>query len=142
MKKIINHKLYDTDKARVIGSWDNGKVYEGLNFFTDTLYRKRTGEYFLHGEGGARTQYAVNHGDGRWTGGEAIIPLSYEKASEWAEEHLPADVYEAEFGDVTEDGSTVSMTINISSATKAKLERMAAKSGKSQVQIIEELINA
>ena len=51
MRKIINNKVYDTDTATWIGLSDNGHEYNDSAYSGETLYRKRTGEHFLHGEG-------------------------------------------------------------------------------------------
>ena len=61
MKKIINGKVYDTETAQVLGSWSNmsDRSFERID---ETLYRKRTGEFFLHGEGGPMSRYAVQIG--------------------------------------------------------------------------------
>ena len=47
MKKIIRGRQYDTDTAQRIGSWDNGLSGTDLEYTSETLYRKRTGEFFL-----------------------------------------------------------------------------------------------
>ena len=65
------------------------------------MYKKKTGEYFLYGEGGALTQYSRDTWDGR-TGSSQIIPMTEESAKEWAVEHLECDEYEALFGEVEE----------------------------------------
>ena len=101
MRKIINGKSYDTNTAKLIGSRDNGE-YGGFDFISESLYLKRTGEYFLHGRGGARTCYARYVGAESWCGGEQIIPLNLTSASSWAEKNLTADEYEAAFGEVSE----------------------------------------
>ena len=46
MKKIINGKLYNTDTARQIGSWDNN-ITDRLYWVSETLYQKQRGEFFL-----------------------------------------------------------------------------------------------
>ena len=66
MRKIINNKVYDTSTAAMIGLSDNGHEYHDLAYSGETLYRKRTGEYFLHGEGGPMTSYAVRTGSNNW----------------------------------------------------------------------------
>ena len=50
MKKIIKGKVYDTDTARELASWANGGNWRDFSHLEETLYRKKTGEYFLHGE--------------------------------------------------------------------------------------------
>ena len=102
MKKIINGRKYDTDTATKLAEWDNGASYTDFSYCSETLYRKKTGEYFLHGEGGAYSQYASTRGDG-WAGyGETIRPLTIDEAKEWSERHMDGDSYEAEFGEVEE----------------------------------------
>ena len=92
MKKIIDGKLYDTDKARLLGTWISS--VDGGSECTEALYRKRTGEYFLHGVGGTATRYAVSLGQNDWEPGSMIIPLPAAKAREWAREKLSADKYD------------------------------------------------
>ena len=101
MKKIINGRKYDTETAKCVGSWDNGYGCNDFSHVEESLYRKKTGEFFLYGEGGAMTQYAESDGDA-YCGGAEIIPLTEKKAKEWAENHLDADDYESIFGPVEE----------------------------------------
>lgn len=129
MKKIINNKVYDTATATWIGLSDNGHEYSDLAYSGETLYRKRTGEYFLHGEGGPMTSYAVCTGSNSWRGSERITPLSYAAARQWAEDHLSADAYEAEFGAVTEDDSQTALNLSLRADTVDALRRAAAEEG-------------
>lgn len=50
MKKIINGKKYDTESAQEICSRSSGH-YGDFHRVAETLYRKKTGEFFLYGEG-------------------------------------------------------------------------------------------
>lgn len=131
MKKIINGKLYDTDTAKKIGVWDNG--YHGGDFklVVERLYRKRTGEYFLYGEGGPMTQYAEQVGNS-WTSGESIAPLTFDEARAWAEEKLDADEYAEIFGMPDEgDDSKAVITLTLPAAKVAQLRQAADKAGMS-----------
>ena len=142
MKKIINGRKYDTDTATLIGEWSDGYPRD-FRYQCETLYRKRTGEFFLHGEGGAMSKYAVSHGDNSWSGGEEIIPLSYDRAREWAEKHLDADDYEAAFGEVSEDGDeSVMLSVRVPASVKATLDRLASQSGRSKAEIVADAIVA
>ena len=131
MRKIINNKVYDTATATWIGLSDNGYECNALSYSGETLYRKRTGEYFLHGEGGPLTSYAVRTGSNNWSGSERITPISYYAARQWAVEHLSAEAYETEFGEVTEDDSQVTITLSLRADTAEALRRAAAKAGQS-----------
>ena len=103
MKKIINGRKYDTETAKEVGYWSNGYPCSDFNHCEETLYLKKTGEYFLYGEGGALTEYARSVCGGS-TGGSRIIPMTEESAKEWAMEHLECDEYDADFGEaVVED---------------------------------------
>lgn len=135
MKKIINNKVYDTSTAREIGcnSYSNPR---DLHYWCETLYCKRTGEYFLHGEGGPMSRYSEQIEQNSWRGGEKIIPLSYENARKWAEENLTADEYENEFGAVTEDGTAETVNISMPAALAAKLRRRAQEEGVSVSKVI------
>ena len=139
MKKIINGKVYDTETAHSICTWDNG-VYEGFDSIEETLYRKRTGEFFIFGEGGARTKYATVSDNNHWSGGSEIVPLTWEAAREWAEAHMDADGYEAIFGPVAEDDSRTVVTISLSVGSLETAKRSAAQAGMSLSAYIESLI--
>lgn len=101
MKKIINGRKYDTETAKEIGCWSNGYPCGNFNWCQETLYKKKTGEYFLYGEGGALTQYSRDTWDGR-TGSSQIIPMTENEVKEWSENKLSCDEYEALFGEVEE----------------------------------------
>lgn len=124
MKKIIDGKVYDTSTATQRASYNNG-LYGDFGYLSETLYLKKTGEFFLHGEGGPMTQYATTVGQNNWTGGEAIIPLSYKAAKEWGEEHLSEDEYESIFGEVVEDEGRVVVTWSLDAGLVARLRREA-----------------
>lgn len=141
MKKIINGKQYNTTTAQQIGSNSRGLPGE-LDYWIETLYSKRTGEYFLHGEGGAGSRYATSLGNNNWGYGERIIPLSYDQAKQWAEEHLVAEDYESEFGVITDDDSRQALNLYILSAVVETAKRAAAQSDITLSAYIEGLIVA
>lgn len=140
MRKIIDGRTYDTDTARRVGGRDNGLAYGDLDYESETLYRKRTGEYFVHGEGGARTRYATQDGLGGWTGGDAVTPLPYETAMRWAESNLDADTYAREFGVPDEGGEPVQVLAKVSPAAKARLDAECSMTGQSRSAIVEHLL--
>lgn len=110
MKKIINGKRYDTDTAKFIGHAERSHPGD-LNYWSEDLYLKRTGEFFIHGEGGARSRYSRQTSQNWWSGGEKIRPLSLKEAQEWAEKYLDADKYEEIFGKIEEDKVQISAWI-------------------------------
>lgn len=104
MRIVKNGKLYDTDTAEEIGSYCSTHDKGNFRGLEESLYRKKTGEFFLAGKGGPMTHYRteVEPGHKCWTGGEGIIPLSIDEAKAWVERHLDADDYIELFGEVEE----------------------------------------
>ncbi len=101
MKKVINGKLYDTETAKMLGSYSQGNE-RNFEHIKETLYRKKGGDYFIYGEGGACTDYAVEVDDSYWQAGEDIRTLSEESARRWAEENMTVEEYIKAFGAVQE----------------------------------------
>lgn len=142
MKKIINGKVYDTKKAKEMGAYANYGSWRDFNHLEETLYKKKTGEFFLFGEGGPATRYAEPEGQNSWSGGSRIMPMTYDEAKEWAEKHLDADEYEEIFGEIVEDEDAAKQTVSIS-VSPAKWElakRIAAQKGIGVSEYIESLI--
>lgn len=112
MKKVIRGLLYDTETAKPIGSVsDTG----------ETLYRKRTGEYFLGSK-------------------DRIKPLAYDEAKGWAENALDGDKWFAEFGELGENMDKQILNLSITVGAADIVKRAAQKSGKSVSEMIETLI--
>lgn len=101
MKKIINGRKYDTSTATELASVTSNPA-ERFYRTDETLYRKRTGEFFLYGEGGPMTRWAEPYGLTGSQSGSGIVPLTVEEAREWAEHNVDADLYEEIFGEVAE----------------------------------------
>lgn len=141
MKKIINGRRYDTDTAKELGYGCSRLPRNDFGFWEETLYQKRTGEYFLYGEGGPASRYSVYSGQNSWSGGDRIIPMTAEQAMKWAEEHLEVEDYERIFGEVTEDESKKVVTYSLKLATIEKVKRTAAELGISLSDVIEIAVN-
>lgn len=112
MKKIINNKLYNTDTAKEIGSWASSDYVDSFDYNDETLYRKRTGEFFFHR---------------CWYGGSDIRPATYSDAREWSERHLTVEEYESVFGDVSEDDSRSVLSISLPTSVSEKIRKNAAE---------------
>lgn len=130
MKKVIKNKVYDTDTAQRLGDYAPNPYRSDFHYFCETLYRKKTGEFFLHGEGNAASKYARSCGQNETCWGEKIIPLTYEAAQQWAEEHLDGDSYIEAFGEPEEDGSTEVLSISMPASAAAKIRQLAGQEGK------------
>ena len=138
MKTVINGKRYDTDSAKLLASarYSNPSDFA---YWEETLYRKTTGEFFLHGEGGPMSRYAVTSGQNNWGEGEKIMPLSYESAQKWAEKNLGADEYEEIFGEIAEDNKKT-ISLSLPESVVEKLKKASFESGVSMSEYAAELI--
>ena len=139
MKKIIRNRMYDTDTARVIGYHRHSNPSD-FHYYIETLYCKRTGEYFLHGEGGPASRYATQIGMNEWSGGSKITPLDFAAARDWAEDNLDPDVYVEEFGEPSEDESCASISISLPVTTIDALKRRAKELGISVSALVAPMI--
>lgn len=140
MKKVINGRVYDTDTARLVCEWDNGEMPSGLAYVYHGLYRKKTGEFFLHICGGAASNWAkpTETGGTRWA--EHVVLATYDEARALVEAHGTADEYEALFG-LCEDESDVIVTVRgVSAKAKTLLDREAARTGRTLGEILSECI--
>jgi hypothetical protein len=99
MKKIINGRMYNTDTAKRLDWASDG---EGFSHWKEELYQKKTGEFFLYGEGGPASPYARRCGQNGWSDGWTIAPITEQQAREWAERNLAADEYIEIFGEPEE----------------------------------------
>jgi len=86
--------MYNTATATELAESDR---YDNGNWFsTQTLYRKRTGEYFLGVLGNDSSYHAPE---------DHIRPLSLSEAKEWAECYVDGSTYEEIFGTIEDEDS-------------------------------------
>ena len=124
MRKIIKNKVYDTDTAKKMGTYRNPEGRGIFHYYEYTLYRKKTGEFFLHACGRSNSY-------------ESIMPLTYDEAQEWAEELLTEEQYKRIFfGVVAESTGTEAFTVQLPTALVTQLKRRTDKSG----QMIKEAV--
>lgn len=139
MKRIIDGRRYDTSTAEEVATATHGYKSE-FSYYEETLYCKRTGEYFLYGYGYGESKYAKQV-LGDWGPGEDIIPLDYEQARQWAEKNLSVDEYEREFGPTSEDGGEdVVLSVRVSPYTREVLRRLSKQTGRSQGDLLDEIV--
>lgn len=103
MKQVINGKLYDTETAERIASYNPVADKQDFGYLYERLMRTPNDRYFLAAEGGAKTKYATSTGNGR-TSGSTIKPLSEEEALQWCERReIDGETVAEEFAGLIED---------------------------------------
>ena len=80
MKKRIGSRIYDDSKARLITTKRAGS---GFRWIEERLYVKRTGEYFIFGQGGPASWYAHECADGSSVSGCGIVLLGRDYVDSW-----------------------------------------------------------
>lgn len=142
MKKIIQGRLYDTETAKRCGSYESNPSKSDFHWYRESLYQKKNGEFFLHGEGNAASPYCAKVAQNELSRGEKIIPLTYEGTMKWAKAHLGSDEYSAIFGESNEGNDEQSrLNCRISAAAHEKLKRMQREKGCTIGEIIEALLH-
>lgn len=137
MKKVIRNRVYDTETAQKLAEAED--YYQGdFRYCHEELYLKRTGEYFLYGEGGGMSAYADKYPGGGLTNGWKIIPLTYEQAREWAEDHMETDDYQKHF-EVEDENEIFYINAYISAEARKKIDKLRS-GGKTIGAVIEKLL--
>lgn len=100
MKKIIFGKLYNTETAKLISTYNSNDLPHDINDIVEELYQKKNGEFFIYGKG-TNTELYVN--DYLYCpNGHYFYPLDEKSAMEWVSCYLDADVYIELFGEPME----------------------------------------
>ena len=133
MKKIINGKRYDTDTAKLVGEYDNDYATNDFRWYMEELYKKRTGEFFLYGEGGGLSKYSESYGDSRGYGNK-FTPLNIDEAKEWMEKNCDAEEYEEVF-EIEEEGN-IAFSLLIPENLYNKLKEHSEEKDESMKEVI------
>jgi hypothetical protein len=103
MKKVIDGKVYNTETAEAVYSWDNGHYAGDFKQCEETLYRTKKGVFFLYGEGGPMSKYAVPVGNNARGYGSDIEVMTDNEAVLWLESKNAISAIEKLFPDYLEE---------------------------------------
>lgn len=116
MEKRINGKRFNTETARKLAEWGNNADDE--NQVIESLYRKKSGEFFLHCRGGALVPYLDSLDAQEGT----IKPLTSALAKKWVKNRLTPEAYERIFFTDGEDEDIETEMISAPIAKYLKVE--------------------
>lgn len=133
MKRIINGKRYDTDTAQFIKTYSSDLSINDFRYYDESLYLKKTGEFFLYATGNGASRYAGQYGDLRGPG-EKIVPLTLDEAKAWVEKIEDPDLYEELF-DVEEE-SNIAFSLLLPENLYKMLDDKAAEDGITKKDIV------
>jgi hypothetical protein len=101
MKKIINGKVYDTEVAELICSYEYG--YErDFRYVYEALYKSPNGQFFINYQGGAMSKYSENTGPNETFGGSGIRLIDEDEARKFTESNGSNEDYVKAFGEPVE----------------------------------------
>jgi hypothetical protein len=103
MKQIINGKRYNTDTATLLHEWSNDYYGNDFRWCEESLYKTKSGNYFLTGSGGPMSKYSRSCGSNTVCGGSGLEPISRKEAITWLEDHDGTEELEEHFGTVIQD---------------------------------------
>lgn len=101
MKKIIDGKVYNTETAKSLTTYQYGTSND-LRYYYEELFVTSKGNYFLYGEGGPTSPYAVTC-SGSSSGGRDITAFTREEAFAWCQEHNRVSAIEKVFSNMMEE---------------------------------------
>ena len=140
MEKKVSDKFYNIAKAKEVITVQKSFGTYGENpddDWTETLYKKRNGEFFVYGKGGKNSPFGMDRGGERLEGEDFILWLTrnYDNARNWVHSNCPDKKDEI----FHEDNETRSMTtLYLTPKAKMNLKRMAKEKGVSvSVMIIQ-----
>lgn len=139
MRKIKEGRQYDTEAAMYVASCTHG-IEGDPDWYTEKLYRKKTGEFFIAGEGGEKTRYA-HRLYGTVGPGFDIIPLDHEDVRAWSADHevpIPTELFDAGYGKGDRAGRYVGAMV--SEEAVERLSLASRRTGESKAKILERLI--
>lgn len=128
----------NTDTARRICGWERGKPTSGEHE-RHTLYRTKSGRFFVHSTGGADTGYGTS--SARW--GEAVTSeridlVSDAEARRLVDKHATRD--ECRLFKALDDPDTRRKALELSSDALWELRELSRRQGATESTVVEGLI--
>lgn len=102
MKKTINGKRYDTDKAELIAAHESSRPRTDFHWYYERLYKTPRGRLFLWGIGNAFSRYASHTGDSSCAG-ERVLEINVDDAVQWLADTDNEAAIDAYFEDTVQD---------------------------------------
>jgi hypothetical protein len=98
MIRIVNGKRYNTETAELLCNISRGGYSRSDFAYDDTdLYVTKNGNFFIAGEGGARSRWAQSYGQNGSQGGSGLRPIDKNDARNLLEQYGEPEQVEALF---------------------------------------------
>ena len=103
MKKVIDGKVYNTETAERIFSWDNGRYGNDFRNRSKDLYRTKKGNYFIYHSGGPMTDMAISVGSNSTSGSSDIEAITTQEAIAFLQGKNAVEILERLFPETLEE---------------------------------------
>ena len=139
-KSAASNKFYSIDKAELIISVN--KTFGGKygnnpdDDWTETLYRKNNGEYFVYGEGGKNTPFGKYEDGEPVSGSRYVVWLDYNdnEAKNWVYTNCPEKMKEI-FEKQPDDKKSIT-ALYLSNTARTNLKRKSREKNISMSELI------
>ena len=102
MRKIIDQRVYDTEKAEQIASTWYGTSYDDFSYLEEILYRTKNGALFLYASGGPMSRMGKSMAGNGSCGSSDITAYDNTDAISWLiQAHENGDISADEYIDAT-----------------------------------------
>ena len=98
MKKVIDEKLYDTEKAEYFCECEFSNPSD-FQYVYEALYKSPNGQFFIEYSGGPMSKYGVSISQNHTGGSNGIALFNEEEAKEFMEKHGESEDYNRAFGE-------------------------------------------
>jgi len=103
MERIIDGKIYNTQTATEVCEISGGNTDQyDFRWESTFLYRSPKDQFFVAGEGGAKSRWSQPVGTNGHAGGSGLYLVTEEQARELCEKHGNAKQFRAVFGEPDE----------------------------------------
>jgi hypothetical protein len=129
MYTVIRNRVYNTATTTKIADYTHNGV-------TETLYRKKNGEYFVH----FYNEDADDTDKAGWHGKEKIVPYDFETARSWGMLRLDEGRFTELFAGEADATDITSITIRVSRDSLAKLRKTQSETGETMSRIVDRMV--
>lgn len=138
MKKRLNGSLCDTQKARRLYNYNNGKPFKAVDYIEETLYQNKAGVYFIHAIGGPETLHAKMVG-ALPARGENLIAMTDREAKIWGKKRMDSASYKKIFS--PDEAALVKLSMDVPKYIADKMDKIRSYTSESRGELVSRLID-
>ena len=79
----IDGKVYDEETSDLVHEYESRLPRDDFRWVYERLYKSQSGQFFVAGRGGPKSDFAETEDERNWSSGEGAYTLEPEEALEW-----------------------------------------------------------